>query len=49
LSAWKNTGEGLTFRKVPDIVRFLLMTWGCMGWNEVNILSEAEGVMDGES
>ena len=25
------------------------MIWGCMGWNEVNILSDIEGGMDDES
>ena len=25
------------------------MIWGCMGWNEVNILSDIEGGVDDES
>ena len=25
------------------------MIWGCMGWNEMNILSDIEGGMDDES
>ena len=31
---------GLPFKQIEDIVKFLVMIWGCMGWNEVNILSD---------
>ena len=39
----------LPFKQIKDIVKFLVMIWGCMGWNEVNILSDIEGGMDDES
>jgi hypothetical protein len=44
-------GEGLTFRKVQNTVKFeggSLMVWGCIGWNDVKVLSEVEGWMDAE-
>ena len=40
---------GLPFKQIEDIVKFLVMIWDCMGWNEVNILSDIEGGMDDES
>ena len=39
---------GLPFRHNKDIVKFLVMIWGSMGWNEVYILSDIEGGMDDE-
>ena len=39
----------LPFKQIKDIVKFLVMIWGCMGWNEMNILSDIEGGMDDES
>ena len=39
----------IPFKQIEDIVKFLVMIWGCMGWNEVNILSDIEGGVDDES
>ena len=40
---------GLPFQQIEYIVKLLVMIWGYMGWNEVNILSDIEGGMDDES
>ena len=40
---------GLPFKQIKDIVKFLVIIRGCMGWNEVNILSDIEEGMDDES
>ena len=40
---------GLPFKQIEYIVKFLVMIWGCMGWNEVNILRDIKGWMDDKS
>ena len=40
---------GLPFQQIEYIVKLLVMIWGYMGWNKVNILSDIEGGMDDES
>ena len=49
LWVWKRAGESLTDRTTTPTVKHgkgNIMVWGCMGWNEVGVLIEVEGIMD---
>src|ERR1700676_1548235 len=49
---WKKKGEPLSNRTTTPTVKHgggnNLMIWGCMGWNGVWMLTEVQGIMDGE-
>jgi transposase len=49
---WKKKGEPLSDRTTTPTVKHgggnNLMVWGCMGWNGVGVLTEVQGIMDGE-
>src|SRR5258707_5916354 len=49
---WKQKGEPLSNRTTTPTVKHgggnNLMVWGCMGWNGVGVLTEAQGIMNGE-
>jgi len=49
---WKKRGEPLSDRTTTPTVKHgggnNLMVWGCMGWNGVGVLTEVQGIMNGE-
>jgi len=49
---WKQKGEPLSNRTTTPTVKHgggnNLMVWGCMGWNGVGVLTEVQGIMNGE-
>jgi hypothetical protein len=49
---WKKKGEPLSNRTTILTVKHgegsNLIVWGCMRWNGVGVLTEVQGIMDGE-
>jgi transposase len=49
---WKKKGEPISDRTTTPTVKHgggnNLMVWGCMGWNGVGVLTEVQGIMDGQ-
>ena len=49
---WKKRGEPLSDRTTTPTVKHgggnNLMVWGCVRWNGVGVLTEVQGIMNGE-